>query len=76
MLAGFFVKLKDAKLPVSVKEYLVLLEAIKEGVKDKDGKTVMKATEGVSDDEIKAAQVFIREIQVAVFQYVDFDPLQ
>ncbi len=32
MLIDFFYTLRSAKLPVSVKEYLVLLEAIKEGV--------------------------------------------
>jgi uncharacterized protein with von Willebrand factor type A (vWA) domain len=28
MLAGFFVKLKDARIPVSIKEYLTLLEGL------------------------------------------------
>ena len=28
MLAGFFLKLKHAKLPVSIKEYLTLLEGM------------------------------------------------
>lgn len=28
------------------------------------------------DDDIDSAQVFISEIQAAVFQNVDFDPLQ
>lgn len=32
MLAGFFVKLKEAKVPVSIKEYLALMEALKRGV--------------------------------------------
>ena len=32
MLAGFFVKLKEAKVPVSIKEYLSLMEALKRGV--------------------------------------------
>jgi cytochrome c551/c552 len=30
------------------------LKAVKEGVKDKEGKVVMKPNEGVSDDEAKA----------------------
>ena len=34
MLINFFFTLRAAKLKVSVKEYLVLLEAIKEGVID------------------------------------------
>ena len=32
MLAGFFLKLKSHKLPVSIKEYLTLLEAMDKGV--------------------------------------------
>ena len=32
MLIDFFYTLRSAKLPVSVKEYLMLLEAVKEGV--------------------------------------------
>jgi len=32
MLIDFFYTLRAAKLPVSVKEYLTLLEALKEGV--------------------------------------------
>ena len=36
MLINFFFTLRAAKLKVSVKEYLVLLEAIKAGVIDDD----------------------------------------
>ena len=32
MLIDFFYTLRSAKVPVSVKEYLTLLEALKEGV--------------------------------------------
>ena len=32
MLAGFFLKLKDHKIPVSIKEYLTLIEGLKAGV--------------------------------------------
>ncbi len=32
MLAGFFLKLKEAKIPVSIKEYLTLMEGLKRGV--------------------------------------------
>ena len=32
MLAGFFLKLKDAKLPVSIKEYLALIEGMQKHV--------------------------------------------
>ena len=37
MLINFFFTLRAAKLKVSVKEYLMLLEAIKAGVIDDDG---------------------------------------
>jgi uncharacterized protein with von Willebrand factor type A (vWA) domain len=37
MLIDFFYTLRSAKLPVSVKEYLTLLEALKAGVIDDDG---------------------------------------
>ena len=37
MLINFFFTLRAAKLPVSVKEYLTLLEALKLGVLDDDG---------------------------------------
>ena len=32
MLAGFFLKLKDARIPVSIKEYLMLMEGMHKGV--------------------------------------------
>ena len=35
-------------------------KAIKEGYKDKDGKEVMKPSEGLSDDEIKALVAHMR----------------
>ena len=34
MFVDFFLKLRDAKLPVSIKEYLVLMEAMDKGVAD------------------------------------------
>ena len=39
MLIDFFYTLRSAKLPVSVKEYLVLLEALKEGVVGPNGQS-------------------------------------
>jgi cytochrome c551/c552 len=36
------------------------IKAIKEGYKDKEGKVVMKPTEGVTDDEAKALLAFMR----------------
>ena len=38
-------------------------KAIKEGLKDKDGKTQMKAAEGLSDDEIKALVKHVRDFK-------------
>lgn len=38
-------------------------KAIKEGVTDKDGKVVMKPTEGLSDDEIKALVAQVRSFK-------------
>lgn len=35
-------------------------KAIKEGLKDKEGKTLMKPAEGLSDDEIKALVKYVR----------------
>ena len=36
------------------------IKAIKEGVKDKDGKTLMKGTDGISDDDAKALVAYMR----------------
>ena len=38
-------------------------KAIKEGYKDKDGKEVMKPTEGLSDDEMKALVTYMRKFK-------------
>ena len=43
----------DAKVQAEFKDEDAI-KAIKEGVKDSDGKVKMKAIEGLSDDEIKA----------------------
>jgi mono/diheme cytochrome c family protein len=36
------------------------IKAIKEGVKDKDGKTLMKGTDGISDEDVKALVAYMR----------------
>lgn len=41
----------------------VAFKAIKEGLKDKDGKTQMKAAEGLSDDDIKALVKQVRSFK-------------
>jgi mono/diheme cytochrome c family protein len=38
-------------------------KAIKEGLKDKDGKTLMKPAEGMSDDDIKALVKYMRSFK-------------
>ncbi|HUJ44481.1 MAG TPA: cytochrome c [Opitutaceae bacterium] len=38
-------------------------KAIKDGLKDSDGKTRMKAIEGLSDDEIKALVQYVRSLK-------------
>ncbi len=38
-------------------------KAVKEGVKDQDGKTRMKAIEGLSDDEITALVKYVRGLK-------------
>lgn len=37
-------------------------KSVKEGLKDKDGKTLMKPVEGVSDEEIKALVAYVRTL--------------
>jgi cytochrome c5 len=39
---------------------VVAIKSVKEGVKDKDGKVIMKATEGVTDTDIKAMIAHMR----------------
>jgi len=49
----------DAKVQDALKDDAAF-KAVKEGVKDKDGKFVMKASEGVSDADIKAMNAYMR----------------
>jgi cytochrome c553 len=49
----------DAKVSASLKDDEAT-KAIKEGLKDKDGNTSMKAVDGLSDDEIKALVAYVR----------------
>lgn len=49
----------DAKVQAELKDD-VAVKSIKEGLKDKEGKTLMKPAEGLSDDEIKALVAYIR----------------
>ncbi len=38
-------------------------KGIKEGVKDKEGKVVMKPTEGLSDEDVKAIVAYMRSLK-------------
>ncbi len=49
----------DAKVQAELKDDAAL-KAIKEGLKDKEGKTLMKPAEGLSDSEIKGLIAHIR----------------
>lgn len=52
----------DAKVQAELKDDAAV-KAIKEGVKDKDGKVVMKPAEGLSDEEIKALVAHMRSFK-------------
>jgi mono/diheme cytochrome c family protein len=49
----------DAKVQADMKDDAAI-KAIKEGLKDKEGKVLMKPAEGTSDDEIKALVAYMR----------------
>ena len=49
----------DAKVQADLKDEAAV-RAIKEGFKDKDGKELMKATEGVTDVDAKALVAYMR----------------
>jgi len=54
--------LTDAKVQGELKDDAAF-KAIKDGVKDKEGKTQMKPAEGVSDDDIKALVKHVRGLK-------------
>lgn len=54
--------LTDAKVQDGFKDEEAF-KAIKEGLKDKEGKTQMKAAEGLSDDDIKALVKHVRSFK-------------
>ena len=54
--------LTDPKVQAELKDDLAF-KSVKEGVKDKDGKILMKPAEGVSDDEIKALIAYVRTLK-------------
>jgi|ERR1051325_3670963 cytochrome c553 len=52
----------DAKVQAEMKDDEAF-KAIKEGLKDKEGKVLMKPAEGVSDDDIKALVAYMRSFK-------------
>lgn len=52
----------DAKVQADIKDEDAV-KAIKEGVKDKDGKVVMKPVEGISDADAKDLVAYIRSFK-------------
>ena len=52
----------DAKVQEGFKDEEAF-KAIKEGLKDKEGKTQMKAAEGLSDDDIKGLVKYVRSLK-------------
>ena len=52
----------DAKVQAELKDEAAF-KAIKEGYKNKDGKEVMKPSEGLSDDEIKGLVAYMRKFK-------------
>ena len=52
----------DAKVQAELKDDAAI-KAIKEGIKDKDGKTLMKPAEGLSDDDVKALVQQVRSFK-------------
>ena len=52
----------DAKVQAEMKDDAAS-KAIKEGLKDKDGKTLMKPAEGLSDDDIKGLVTYMRSFK-------------
>ncbi len=54
--------LTDAKVQAAFTD-ADAFKALKEGLKDSDGKTRMKAVENLSDDEIKALVAYVRTLK-------------
>jgi cytochrome c553 len=52
----------DAKTQEGFKDEEAV-KAIKEGVKDKEDKTLMKPIEGLSDDEVKSLVAYVRSLK-------------
>jgi len=52
----------DAKVQAELKDEAAI-KAIKEGLKNKEGRTLMKPAEGLSDEEIKGLVAYMRKFK-------------
>jgi cytochrome c553 len=52
----------DAKIQAELKDEAAI-KAIKEGLKDKEGRTLMKPCEGTSDEDIKGLVAYMRTLK-------------
>lgn len=52
----------DAKIQAELKDDAAI-KAIKDGLKDKEGKSLMKPAEGISDDDAKALVAYMRTLK-------------
>lgn len=52
----------DPKVQAELKDEAAA-KAIKDGLKDKEGKTLMKPAEGISDDDVKALIAYMRSFK-------------
>ncbi len=52
----------DAKVQAAMKDEDAI-KAMKQGVKDKDGKVVMKPSEGITDEQMKALVAYMRSFK-------------
>ena len=82
MLIQFFYTLRAARLPVSVKEYLTLLEALRAGVLDDDGgptvdkfyalsRTTLVKDEALFDKFDRAFAAYFKGVELITDQPVD-----
>jgi cytochrome c1 len=52
----------DAKVQADLKD-AAAVKAIKEGIKDKEGKVLMKPAEGLTDEEVKGLVAYMRSFK-------------
>ena len=64
----------DAKVQAELKDDAAA-KAIKEGLKDKEDKVLMKPAEGLSDDDIKALVAYVRALQLSRLGTIEDVPI-